>query len=67
MRSPGFGSSSIVHLATYSPPATASQPHPVPIPCAVKIIEVDKLSSAGDIDRLRRCGANSERWTGRRG
>ena len=51
----GFGSSSIVHLATYAPPATSSQPQPDPIKCAVKIIDVDKLSRAGDIDRLRRC------------
>ncbi|GAA5889674.1 hypothetical protein JCM5296_002428 [Sporobolomyces johnsonii] len=48
----GFGSSSVVHLATFCP-AKAS-PKPAPLPCAVKVIDVDKLSSAGDIDRLRR-------------
>ncbi|KAK4051975.1 hypothetical protein OIO90_004505 [Microbotryomycetes sp. JL221] len=52
----GFGSSSIVHRATYCPvmddgPGTSK---PEPITCAVKIINVDKLSSSGDIDRLRR-------------
>ncbi|KAL8276680.1 hypothetical protein RQP46_010948 [Phenoliferia psychrophenolica] len=50
----GFGSSSVVHLATYAPPATSSLPRPDPIKCAVKIIDVDKLSRAADIDRLRR-------------
>jgi hypothetical protein len=47
----GFGSSSVVHLATFSPAGAA------PITCAVKIIDVDKLSSVGDIDRLRRYGS----------
>ncbi|KAI5475323.1 oxidative-stress responsive protein 1 [Pseudohyphozyma bogoriensis] len=46
----GFGSSSTIHLATFHP---ADSPNP-PISCAVKIIDVDRLSSAGDIDRLRR-------------
>ncbi|GAA6060651.1 hypothetical protein JCM10212_001207 [Sporobolomyces blumeae] len=48
----GFGSSSVVHLATYRP-----QNGPLgvaPLNCAVKIIDVDRLSSVADIDRLRR-------------
>ncbi|GAA5979860.1 hypothetical protein JCM5350_005521 [Sporobolomyces pararoseus] len=48
----GFGSSSVVHLATYKPlNSPKSQPG---LTCAIKIIDVDKLSSVGDIDRLRR-------------
>lgn len=56
----GFGASSIVHLATYSPIGSSgsSTYPPEPVPCAVKIIDVDKLSRAGDIDRLRRCAAS---------
>ncbi|KAM0749293.1 kinase-like protein [Meredithblackwellia eburnea MCA 4105] len=50
----GFGSSAIVHRATFTPPSGANGSSPAPIDCAVKIIDVDKLSSAGDIDRLRR-------------
>ncbi|SCV70434.1 BQ2448_1828 [Microbotryum intermedium] len=51
----GFGSSAIVHLATYCPvELNGDASRPTPIPCAVKIIDVDKLSSVGDIDRLRR-------------
>ncbi|KAK4701835.1 serine/threonine-protein kinase OSR1/STK39, partial [Phenoliferia sp. Uapishka_3] len=50
----GFGASSIVHLATYSPTSSSTQPRPEPILCAIKIIDVDRLSRAGDIDRLRR-------------
>ncbi|CEQ43110.1 SPOSA6832_05008 [Sporobolomyces salmonicolor] len=49
----GFGSSSVVHLAKFCP--SNASPKPAPLPCAVKIIDVDRLSSAGDIDRLRRC------------
>ncbi|GAA5874071.1 hypothetical protein JCM16303_002680 [Sporobolomyces ruberrimus] len=45
----GFGASSVVHLATYTPLGSKS-----PLSCAVKIIDVDRLSSVGDIDRLRR-------------
>lgn len=52
----GFGSSSIVHLATYSPvmDANSTSPRPDPLPCAIKIIDVDRLSKVADIDRLRR-------------
>lgn len=55
--STGFGSSSIVYLATYCPAASKQLPaakQPTPIQCAIKVIDVDKLSSAGDIERLRR-------------
>lgn len=38
----------MVYRATYSPGTGA------PIPCAIKVVDVDRLSSAGDIDRLRR-------------
>ncbi|GAA5988203.1 hypothetical protein JCM11641_001611 [Rhodosporidiobolus odoratus] len=48
----GFGASSVVHLATFCPANV--KPKPKPIRCAVKIIDVDKMSSLGDIDRLRR-------------
>ncbi|GAA6026056.1 hypothetical protein JCM11491_003534 [Sporobolomyces phaffii] len=48
----GFGSSSVVHLANYAPAASSSSTPP--LRCAVKIIDVDRLSSVGDIDRLRR-------------
>ncbi|KAK4050270.1 hypothetical protein OIV83_003591 [Microbotryomycetes sp. JL201] len=52
----GFGSSSIVHKATYCPVTDreAGTQSPDPITCAVKIINVDRLSKSGDIDRLRR-------------
>lgn len=51
----GFGSAAVVHLAHYQPVASTSKaPRPAPIVVAVKIIDVDRLSSAGDIDRLRR-------------
>ncbi|ORY74093.1 kinase-like domain-containing protein [Leucosporidium creatinivorum] len=52
----GFGSSATVHLATYSPAlgSGSSTPRPEPLPCAVKIIDVDRLSKVADIDRLRR-------------
>jgi serine/threonine protein kinase len=43
----GFGSSSVVHLANYKQGGLGLR-------CAIKIIDVDKLSSVGDIDRLRR-------------
>jgi serine/threonine protein kinase len=45
-----------VYLATYCPVATktATGKQPAPIQCAIKVIDVDKLSSAGDIERLRR-------------
>jgi hypothetical protein len=49
----GFGASSVVHLATFCPQNVT--PKPKPLRCAVKIIDVDRMSSVGDIDRLRRC------------
>ncbi|GAA5907332.1 uncharacterized protein JCM6883_001172 [Sporobolomyces salmoneus] len=49
----GFGSSSVVHLANFKP-SLSSQSSSAPLRCAVKIIDVDRLSSVGDIDRLRR-------------
>ncbi|BGP17810.1 hypothetical protein JCM10213_001689 [Rhodosporidiobolus nylandii] len=48
----GFGATSTVHLATFCP--VNVQPRPKPIRCAVKVIEVDRMSSMADIDRLRR-------------
>ncbi|GAA6003731.1 hypothetical protein JCM10207_003568 [Rhodosporidiobolus poonsookiae] len=48
----GFGASSVVHLATFCPANV--EPRPKPIRCAVKIIDVDRMSSVADIDRLRR-------------
>lgn len=47
----GFGSSSIVYLSNYKP---KGEKESKPVQCAVKVIDVDRLSSAGDIDRLRR-------------
>ncbi|GAA5954560.1 hypothetical protein JCM3765_003809 [Sporobolomyces pararoseus] len=44
----GFGSSSVVHLANFKSGGNKV------LKCAIKIIDVDKLSSVGDIDRLRR-------------
>ncbi|GAA5852405.1 hypothetical protein JCM8547_006770 [Rhodosporidiobolus lusitaniae] len=48
----GFGASSVVHLASFCPASVT--PKPKPIRCAVKIIDVDRMSSLSDIDRLRR-------------
>ncbi|GAA5840989.1 hypothetical protein JCM11251_006775 [Rhodosporidiobolus azoricus] len=48
----GFGASSVVHLASFCP--VGVQPRPKPLRCAVKIIDVDRMGTAGDIDRLRR-------------
>lgn len=50
----GFGSSAIVHLATYQPPASTSTLRPEPILVAVKIIDIDRLPAVADIDRLRK-------------
>ncbi|KAM0786334.1 hypothetical protein ACM66B_001807 [Microbotryomycetes sp. NB124-2] len=52
----GFGASSIVHKATYCPVIDDQDgtKRPEPITCAVKIINVDRLSTSADIDRLRR-------------
>lgn len=48
----GYGSSSLVYRAVYRP--SGSKETISPIECAIKVIDVDRLSSAGDIDRLRR-------------
>ncbi|GAA5933627.1 uncharacterized protein JCM15063_001365 [Sporobolomyces koalae] len=51
----GFGASSVVHLATYSPWSGSTSTKPAnPLRCAVKIIDVDRMSTVADIDRLRR-------------
>lgn len=46
----GYGASSVVYLSKFYPLAEAA---PF-IVCAVKVIDVDRLSKAADIDRLRR-------------
>ncbi|GAA6032246.1 hypothetical protein JCM8097_007143 [Rhodosporidiobolus ruineniae] len=48
----GFGGCSVVHLAQFSPANV--YPRPKALTCAVKVIDVDRMSSLGDIDRLRR-------------
>jgi serine/threonine-protein kinase OSR1/STK39 len=40
----GFGASSIVYAATYQPRAATAGATPPPIPCAVKVLDLDTLS-----------------------
>ncbi|KAL0950778.1 hypothetical protein HGRIS_007545 [Hohenbuehelia grisea] len=39
----GFGASSIVYTALYNPPGEKDGPPPTPIPCALKVLDLDKL------------------------
>lgn len=40
----GFGASSLVYTATYHPkPSSPSSPTPTPIPCALKVVDLDRL------------------------
>ncbi|KAF4607002.1 hypothetical protein EYR38_001059 [Pleurotus pulmonarius] len=40
----GFGASSIVYTALFHPPADPSSPKPEPIPCALKVLDLDSLA-----------------------
>ncbi|EIM92827.1 kinase-like protein [Stereum hirsutum FP-91666 SS1] len=39
----GFGASSTVYSAIHHPPPTPSSPTPNPVPCALKVLDLDKL------------------------
>ena len=62
MQCAGFGASSVVHLAKFYPSKSQGvakrseddYDEATAIVCAVKIVDVDRLSKAADIDRLRR-------------
>ncbi|GAA5991205.1 hypothetical protein JCM10908_006586 [Rhodotorula pacifica] len=47
----GFGAAAVVHLAKFCPVDVT--PRPAPLVCAVKIIDVDRMSTDADIRRLR--------------
>ncbi|BGP41566.1 hypothetical protein JCM10449v2_005557 [Rhodotorula kratochvilovae] len=47
----GFGAAATVHLASFSPANVT--PRPKPLTCAVKIIDVDRMATDADIQRLR--------------
>lgn len=39
----GFGASSTVYSAIHHPPSSPSSPNPNPVPCALKVLDLDKL------------------------
>ncbi|GJN90381.1 hypothetical protein Rhopal_003392-T1 [Rhodotorula paludigena] len=47
----GFGAAAVVHLASFCPKNVT--PAPRPLVCAVKIIDVDRMATDADIQRLR--------------
>ncbi|GAA5900519.1 hypothetical protein JCM8208_000522 [Rhodotorula glutinis] len=47
----GFGAAAVVHLASFCPAGVT--PRPKPLTCAVKIIDVDRMATDADIQRLR--------------
>lgn len=51
----GFGAAAVVHLASFCPAGVT--PRPKPLTCAVKIIDVDRMATDADIQRLRMCVA----------
>ncbi|EGU11250.1 STE/STE20/FRAY protein kinase [Rhodotorula toruloides ATCC 204091] len=47
----GYGAAAVVHMATFCPANVT--PRPKPLTCAVKIIDVDRMATDADIQRLR--------------